>query len=158
MEIWKTIEGFENYSVSTYGRVRKTKTKKIMHQQINNGYLYIRLNKDNKRVPLRVHRLVAQAFIPNPDNCPCVNHKDENKTNNCVENLEWCTHKYNLNYGTIRERIASAQPNRVSYVIDGIHFVSLIKAAAYINCDRKMLHYKLKQGESTYKGHTISYA
>lgn len=64
----------------------------------NNGYNYVVLYKNAKRAFKTVHRLVAQAFIPNPDELPQVNHKDEDKTNNCVNNLEWCDNKYNINY------------------------------------------------------------
>lgn len=62
------------------------------------------LTKDNTRKHKKIHRLVAEAFIPNPENKPLINHKDENKANNCVENLEYCTHKYNVNYGTRNNR------------------------------------------------------
>ena len=70
------------------------------------GYKTVSLTKDGKTKTLFVHRLVAEAFIPNADNLPMVNHKDEDKTNNFVENLEWCTNDYNINYGTARRRQA----------------------------------------------------
>lgn len=78
----------------------KCKTERILQQgKQRTGYNYVNLSKDNKAHTKRVHRLVAEAFIPNPDNLSEVNHKDENKSNNNVSNLEWCTRKYNLNYG-----------------------------------------------------------
>lgn len=102
-EIWKNIKGFENlYQVSDSGRVKslgnKSNHKKdiIMKQTLNyKGYLQLCLRKNNKGYHFMVHRLVAQAFIPNPDDLPQVNHKDGNKQNNKVENLEWCTNSYN---------------------------------------------------------------
>ena len=120
-EIWKDIEGYEDlYQVSNYGRVRSldryiTSKKngntrifygKIMKPQkaIRDGYICVMLSKDSNKKYAKVHRLVAQAFIRNPDNLPEVNHKDEDKLNNCVWNLEWCTRSYNENYGTKRER------------------------------------------------------
>ena len=110
-EIWKDIRGYEGiYKISSYGRVWSLKRKGVVKEKIlsqtynNNGYLRISLNKNNKSKSILVHRLVAQSFIPNPNNLPCVNHKDENKLNNQVDNLEWCTHKYNNNYGTIKQR------------------------------------------------------
>ena len=72
----------------------------------NNGYKSVSLTKGGATKAFYVHRLVAEAFIPNPDNLPMVNHKDEDKTNNFVENLEWCTNNYNINYGTARKRQA----------------------------------------------------
>lgn len=76
------------------------------------GYKEVILRTNIKKPVFRtIHRLVAEAFIPNPDNLSCVNHKDENKTNNHVSNLEWCTHKYNSNYGTINKRLSKQKIN-----------------------------------------------
>ena len=107
-EIWKNIEGYEGkYQVSNLGRVKRMiGQEKVLHpKKHRNGHLQIGLHKDKKRKTMYIHRLVAQAFIPNPDNLPCVNHKDENPNNNNVDNLEWCTQKYNCNYGTRVDRI-----------------------------------------------------
>lgn len=118
-EIWKDIKGYEGlYQVSNLGRVKslgrnqtigdKTtyfKEEKILIGSKNHkGYWYVGLYKDGKGKRKAIHRLVAEHFIPNPENKPCVNHKDEVKTNNCVDNLEWLTHKENTNYGTCIER------------------------------------------------------
>ena len=108
-EIWKDIDGYESiYEISNLGRVRFLKFKKIRilrNEKDVNGYLRVTLRKDGIKKRYKVHRLVAQAFIPNPNNLPQVNHKDEDKTNNRVENLEWCDAKYNMNYGTARKRM-----------------------------------------------------
>ena len=100
------IEGYENYEVRPNGEVVNIKTGRVLKAiKTTNGYLMICLYKNGKRKNFYIHRLVAQAFIHNPDNLPCVNHKDEDKTNNNIENLEWCTHEYNCNYGTGIERM-----------------------------------------------------
>ena len=119
-EIWRNIEGYEGlYQVSSLGRVKslgndKSRKDKILFQyESKSGYLYVTLCKEGKLKSFRVHRLVANAFIPNPNNFKCVNHKDECKTNNCVDNLEWCDHKYNTNYGTCIQRRAEKQRNGV---------------------------------------------
>lgn len=101
MEEWRNIKDYENYEVSNLGRVRN-KNGKILKQQLRHGYYDVGLyNKYHQNQPklLKVHRLVAQAFIPNLNNYPCINHKDENKLNNNIDNLEWCTYSYNCNYG-----------------------------------------------------------
>lgn len=107
-EIWKDIKNYEgHYQVSNLGRVKSIKFGKeiiLKQQQCMDGYYYVNLSKNGIAKRYYVHRLVAEAFIDNSDNLPCVNHKDENKQNNVVSNLEWCTHEYNNNYGTRIER------------------------------------------------------
>lgn len=108
MENWKEIEGYTDYMVSNLGRVKSLKFSKekiLKSSKLNNGYLFVNLCKDGKYKPYLIHRLVAQAFLPNPDNLPQVNHRNENKTDNRVENLEYCNSQYNNNYGTRNERV-----------------------------------------------------
>lgn len=104
MEVWKDVVGFEGlYQVSNEGKVYSFKTRKILRPCCNtyrNGYMCLILRKNGKSYGCRMHRLVAEAFIPNPNKLPEVNHKDENTANNRASNLEWCTQKYNNNYGT----------------------------------------------------------
>ena len=109
-EVWKEIEGTNGmYQVSNLGNVKSfTRIKKgglLKFGHFSNGYLFAHIRINGKRRSYLVHRLVASAFLPNPQNLPQVNHKDENKTNNRVDNLEWCTHLYNQNYGTKNQRI-----------------------------------------------------
>lgn len=103
-EVWKDI--FENYEISNLGRLKSKATKQFMClEKSKKGYLITKVIINGKRTRIGVHRLVAIAFIPNPNNYPQVNHKDENPGNNSVDNLEWCTNKYNSNYGSsIRKR------------------------------------------------------
>lgn len=96
-EIWKNIPNYEGYQVSNLGRIKSLKTNIIRKIQINRrGYQHVKLNKNGQYKLLRVHRLVAQAFIPNPHNYEDVDHIDENQQNNNVNNLRWCTHSQNL--------------------------------------------------------------
>lgn len=114
-EIFKEIEGYENlYQISNLGNVKSlgngnsnnSKEKILKPTKDKKGYLYVDLYKQGKRKTYKVHRLVAKVFIENPNNLPQVNHKDEDKTNNAVENLEFCDAKYNINYGTRNEKIS----------------------------------------------------
>ena len=98
-EIWKTIEEFPNYEVSNMGQIRNKTTGHIRKPRVHRGYCDINIMKNNTRIYRRVHRLVAIAFIPNPDNLPEINHINEDRTDNRVENLEWCDRTYNNNYG-----------------------------------------------------------
>lgn len=105
-EIWKDIKGYEGYQVSNLGRVWSVRSQSYLKGAINHGgYQSVQMKANNGKFKREyVHRLVALAFIPNPAGLPQVNHKDENKINNTVENLEWCSHNYNQNYGTKIER------------------------------------------------------
>lgn len=119
-EIWRPVVGYEGlYEVSSYGRVRSVdryvkacyekyrlhKGKILSPGKDKDGYLFVVLSCNGKHKTITIHRLVSQAFIPNPDDLPIINHKDEVKTNNSVDNLEWCTAKYNANYGTRNIRV-----------------------------------------------------
>lgn len=119
-EIWKPIKGYEGlYEISNWGRVKSLNYRRsgklgLLKPKVDkDGYLVVCFCKDGKRKYFFVHRLVAEVFLENPDNLPCVNHKDENKTNNSVDNLEWCTHEYNINYGSHNERKAKTQSKPV---------------------------------------------
>lgn len=102
---WKIIENYPNYSVSDTGLIKRN--NKLLKPWLGSrGYLYVSLSKNGKVKKFSVHRLVANAFLPKNSNALEVNHLDENKKNNCVSNLEWTTHKKNLNYGTHNSRMA----------------------------------------------------
>lgn len=130
-EIWRDVVGYEDYyQVSNFGRVRsvdrfvcgnvgqpKKVNAKILKQVIRGKYMAVRLSYKGKCKSFNVHRLVANAFIDNPNNFPCVNHKDENKMNNNSENLEWCSYLYNSNYGDSKKKISQA--NKISHL--GLH-------------------------------------
>ena len=128
IEIFKDIKDLEGlYQVSNFGQIlslnyRGTGKPKLLKPGNVKGYLKVSLSKDGKPKTFQIHRLVAEAFIPNPENLPEVNHKDEDKTNNFVGtpendykdgNLEWCTREYNINYGTIKQRLSKARSKKV---------------------------------------------
>lgn len=127
-EIWKPVAGYTYYEVSNLGKVRSldrrihivvkgtpcsyVKEGRILTPNLINKYYSVYLTSDNgTKKYVRIHRLVASAFIPNLNNLPCINHKDENKLNNNVDNLEWCTFKYNSNYNNLGQRISSILRN-----------------------------------------------
>ena len=127
-EIWKSLSfmGYDGYEVSSLGRVKSLErtiirnnnkklplSEKILKPTKNkDGYLYINLCKDGKRKMFTVHRLVCLTFLENPLNLPCINHKDENKENNHISNLEFCTYQYNNSYGTKPERLSKAHKGK----------------------------------------------
>jgi hypothetical protein len=130
--MWKYIPGYENkYKINEDGViVREAYTyvdtfgcgrHRVMPEHIvkatlgNNGYYMVDLHSDGKRKRYSLHRILAQVFIPNPDGLPFVNHKDEDKTNNNLSNLEWCTCAYNNSYGTNRERMVATRKVNGSY-------------------------------------------
>lgn len=128
MEQWKQVSGYENYEVSDNGRVRRNERllKPIVSKS---GYASVHLSKNGLKKKYRINRLVAIAFLENPYGYPVVNHKDENKLNNNVNNLEWCDHTYNANYGTRNERISK----RIKNLDTGEVFKSTCEAAKSVN-------------------------
>lgn len=156
-EIWKPVPDFPGYEVSSKGRVKSTARlvhasnkygsysysipEKIMRQSTRTNYLCVTLCLEGKHINVLVHRLVAKAFIPNPYDFAEVNHKDENKLNNCVENLEWCNRKYNKNYGTGAKRSGQNRSKKILQFTKDLKFIkewpSMMDAAKYYNNDRK---------------------
>lgn len=161
-EIWKDIPGYEGlYQISNLGQIRSLdhirknginennkflQKGKMLHQtkQKDSGYMFVVLSKNGNRKGFRVHRLVAMTFIPNPNNYKCVNHKDENRTNNNVNNLEWCTYRYNNTYGTKISRYKEIMRTKYSrpvnqYDLEG-NFIkrwnSIIEAEEYLGKKR----------------------
>jgi len=161
-EIWKDVAGFEGaFQVSSFGRVRSLprvdalghRRKGILRKQgnVHDGYLQVALEHNGKKAVYWVHRLVAAAFIPNPNGYPTVNHKDENPSNNRANNLEWCTMLYNNTYNGRNKRVAKALERPIYVVTSSGHryfFDSTKKAVELLELKNgavsRCLHGKLK--------------
>ena len=168
MEVYKDVVGFEGlYQVSNKGNVKSLinnkglKREKILNPIIGNGYKRVRLFKDKKNKLYTIHRLVAEAFIPNPNNYPCVNHKDEDRTNNNVDNLEWCTHKYNSNYGTSTQRLRELKSKKtyqynLEYMLLAV-YDSVKQASDATNIDHRYISSCCRGSHKTAKGFIFSY-
>ena len=156
VEVWLPVVGWEGlYEVSSHGRVRSIDrvhiqpsiqggyqdhlySGRILKQRISKGYLRVNLWKNNSMKSTSVHRLVAEAFIPNPRNLPEVNHKDENPINNNALNLEWCDSRYNKNYGTANKRRAHKNKKPIEQLTKDLVHVACynsIKEACRANKD-----------------------
>ena len=142
-EIWKDIPEYEGkYQASTFGRIKSLKfnREKILKMRLNpSGYKLI--NLENKTY--RVHTLIAKTFIENPNNYREINHKDENKQNNRVDNLEWCTRKYNCNYGNLPKKVAIRFSKKVALVDNTnkcrLYFKSAMEAERILNIDHSSI-------------------
>lgn len=135
METWRQIRGYEGiYDISSLGRVKSLRRREhsdkrgyyVVQEKVlkpisnGKGYLGVILTKNGEHEHYYIHRLVAEAFIPNPKNYPQINHKNEDKSDNSCENLEWCTSLYNMNYGNTQERKAEFFKKKVAqYSLDG---------------------------------------
>lgn len=138
-ETWKDIEGYEGYyQVSNLGRVKSFRKSSKMHKQdeyiltptvANNSYAQVTLYRNSTRKKFLVHRLVAIAFIPNPNNLPYINHKDENPLNNSCDNLEWCTAFYNNNYGTARIRMVDSKSKPIEQLTLDNKLIAIYRSA-----------------------------
>ena len=171
-EIWKDVVGFEGYyEVSNLGRVRSVerdifckngvvchyKSRIIKQVEKTCKYkiprLYVNLSKESRNYCKTVHRLVALAFIPNPDNLPQVNHKDEDPSNNRVDNLEWCTAQYNHDYGTRNERTSKSLLKPINvYNKNGEYicqYPSIQETAKKLKCDESSIT-KVCKGKNKY--------
>lgn len=171
VEKWRDIIGFNGlYQVSTMGRVRsldrvelqkngikrKRKGRIMVLSRKRTGYLSAHLSKDCKTFDLNVHRLVAMAFIPNPKNLPCINHKDGNRENNEVDNLEWCTYLYNNTYDNARVRAALARKRVIQrFTLDGeliAEYRTVNYAASQLGFPHSRLHAIMQKGGGIYRG------
>lgn len=184
-EEWRYVNSYEGlYLVSNFGRIKSverfssecksnrcknsfsyTVKEKILKQSIVHGYLCVHLSKENNKKMIKVHRIVAEAFIQNQNGFRIINHKNEDKLDNRVSNIEWCTTKYNCNYGTRNERISNTQRQNtessrpvLQLTVDGkiVNEYSSITEASRHGFDRKTIS-KICRGitpKYTTKGYT----
>lgn len=154
------IKGYEGkYAVTSCGKVWSYKTKKFLKIDKNSkGYERVHLCKNNVGKHLAIHKLVAIAYIPNPDNLPQVNHKDENKENNEVSNLEWCDERYNTNYESARQRQADKVCKAIVCIETGRVFLSQIEAGKTLTVSHRHISDCCKNQRHTCGGYHWRYA
>ena len=161
MEIWKDIPNYEGlYQISNQGNIISCRNHQYLKPIIDNyGYCHVALYKNKQKTTYKIHRLVAITFIENPNNYPIINHKDENRTNNCVENLEWCTYKYNNEYNDRHKKYAYKTAKKLGHTIyqyDINHnligtFPSIIELSRQLNLPRTSVTRHLNN-HTPYKG------
>ena len=159
MEIWKEIPGSGGkYQISNYGNVYSL-INNVQLKGVNNGNGYLRV-KLNERL-FYIHRLVAMAFIPNPKCYKEINHKDENKLNNNADNLEWCSHKYNMKFGTRNKRsIDNTKKSVIQYTMSGKYvcsYNSIIEAAGKMSISKGNIVSVLKGNRKSAGGYKWKY-
>lgn len=166
MEIWKDVPDYEGiYQVSNLGNVRSmnyrgTGVVKLLVPTLSVGYPRVMLSKNGNVRGFHVHRLVGMAFIPNPHGYDCINHKDESRTNNRVENLEWCTKAYNNTYGTIQKRHAITRSKPILQILNGVVVKrwDSIKEVADFGYDAANVCQCCKNTRYSHKGYEWRYA
>lgn len=180
-EIWKPIDNADNFRVSNFGRIKSIGRKvRYEHAKTRNehfryfddvilkasydkrGYKFVYIRRNDGRVKrFSIHRTVAQAFIPNPENLPVVNHKDGDKANNNVENLEWCSSKYNANYGNRNKKSALARSKSIiQYTLSGsmiAEYNSLTNAGRSVNGNAQGVFLCARGYMKKYKGYIWRY-
>lgn len=172
--MWKKVARNSNYSISEDGQVRNDTTGRIKSPFLNrgNGYLVVDLYKDNRSTKVPIHRLVAEAFVPNPDGKPCVDHRDGNRKNNAISNLRWATYsENNSRFDSVGVR---ARGVRVTHYVElrkrrgggheawlspdaTMHFRTIAAAAAHFECTQGNLTPLLKSGKIGRRGKMRGY-
>ena len=161
-EQWKPCPEFENkYLISSHGRIlgigtyntcKKGELIKQFKKNGRNGYMQVRLYDGGRAKTFEVHTLVAKAFIPNPNSLPMVNHIDEDKTNNCIENLEWCTNKYNIRYSQTKKVDVYTKDGEFIETLDAV-----IDASAKYNIPTSNISRCCLSKDGTTKGYQFRY-
>ena len=155
--MWKQIKN-ENYSINEEGKIRNDKTNKILKPRLNkkNGYYYVDLWKNNKGKKYTIHRLLAEAFISNPESKPTIDHKDGNRQNNNLNNLRWATYsEQNSRFNTIGIRSEKVKITKQNGEI--IIFDSIKKCSEYFNCNISNISQMIKKGTFGKRGKTRYY-
>lgn len=180
-ELWKDVPGYEGlYQVSNLGRIKRlpyqtigrTKGRKKEYIRVfrggvlkpylgKNGYYVINLYSNGKYLRDYLHRIIAKTFIPNPNNYPCINHKDEVRTNNNVDNLEWCSYSYNNTYGNARDKFAKSYSRNHSRAVEMLslsgekirEFSSVKEAAIFVGGTYKSIDRAIAKTRKTAYGY-----
>lgn len=153
------IAGYEGlYAITDDGKVWSYKNNMFLKPFLARGYFRVRLCKNGANKQILIHRLVAEAFLPNPKKLPQINHIDENKKNNCVDNLEWCDAKYNINYGEHNKKVAKSHCKKVYCVELDRVFESAKSAATQLNLSDSNIAKCCKGKYKTTGGYRWKYA
>lgn len=153
------VKGYEGlYAVTSCGKIWSYRSNMFLKPFTARGYLKVKLYKDKANKSASVHRLVAEAYLPNPDSLPQINHKDENKENNCVDNLEWCDTKYNINFGRHNQNVSKSHSKKVCCVELGKEFESAKIAAAHMGVSASNIAKCCKGKYKTTGGYHWKYA
>lgn len=157
---WKRVVGYEElYEVSSDGQIRTIASQRLRKfKKDKYGYLQVGLSRNGELKFKTVHRVVAEAFIENPNSLPCINHKDEDKEDNNVENLEWCSVEYNANYGTRNKRISRPVIGTVIATGEKEYYSSLTAAGKGVNGFHQNIRNVINGLRKTAYGRTWEYA